>query len=190
MKIKRLLLSALLCCSLSCFAMTDQEVIAYVKSGIAAGKSQQQIGKELLAKGVTPEQAERIKASYEAQEGADKVVTTQNIAAARHEMALHDFRNLLEPLDRRLDHLRVLERDVDIGADVESHHLGVHDKAAAQNHARIGQLADSLMNRGARYAAFAGDFQKRHPRVGNQILEYPAVYGVQIGFRHGFLFIR
>ena len=82
MKIKRLLLSALLCCSLSCFAMTDQEVIAYVKSGIAAGKSQQQIGKELLAKGVTPEQAERIKASYEAQEGADKVVTTQNIAAA------------------------------------------------------------------------------------------------------------
>ena len=85
MKIKRLLLSALLCCSLSCFAMTDQEVIAYVKSGIAAGKSQQQIGKELLAKGVTPEQAERIKASYEAQEGADKVVTTQNIAAARQE---------------------------------------------------------------------------------------------------------
>ena len=64
MKIKRLLLSGLLCCALSCFAMTDQEVIAYVKSGIAAGKSQEQIGKELLAKGVTPEQAESIKAAY------------------------------------------------------------------------------------------------------------------------------
>lgn len=85
MKIKRLLLSGLLCCALSCFAMTDQEVIAYVKSGIAAGKSQQQIGKELLAKGVTPEQAERIKAAYEAQEGSDKVVTTQNVAAANRE---------------------------------------------------------------------------------------------------------
>ena len=86
MKIKRLLLSTLLCFSLVCSAaMTDQQVIAYIKSGIAAGKSRQQIGQELLAKGVTPEQAERIKAAYESQEGSDAVVTTQNVAAANNE---------------------------------------------------------------------------------------------------------
>lgn len=47
--------------------MTDQQVIAYIKQQAAAGKSQQEIGQELLARGVTPEQAERIKAQYQAQ---------------------------------------------------------------------------------------------------------------------------
>lgn len=51
-------------------AMTDQQVIAYIKQQAAAGKSQEQIGQELLAKGVTPEQAQRIKAQYEAQQEA------------------------------------------------------------------------------------------------------------------------
>ncbi|MDE6793489.1 MAG: SLBB domain-containing protein [Muribaculaceae bacterium] len=50
--------------------MTDQQVIDYIKQQSAAGKSEQQIGKELLAKGVTPEQAKRIKAMYEAQQKA------------------------------------------------------------------------------------------------------------------------
>ena len=47
--------------------MTDDEVIAYIKQQSAAGKTEQQIGKELLAKGVTPEQAKRIKAKFESQ---------------------------------------------------------------------------------------------------------------------------
>lgn len=85
MKVKRLLLSTLLCFSLVCSALTDQQVIEYVKAGIAAGKSKQQIGQELLAKGVTPEQAERIKSAYESQEGAETDVTSQNVAAARQE---------------------------------------------------------------------------------------------------------
>ena len=73
MKLKRLLLSIVVMGSLAGgFAMTDQQVIAYIKQQVAAGKSQQQIGKELMAKGVTPEQAERIKATYEAQEKSDK----------------------------------------------------------------------------------------------------------------------
>lgn len=50
------------------FALTDQQVIDYIKQQTAAGKSEQQIGKELLAKGVTPEQAKRIKAKYESQQ--------------------------------------------------------------------------------------------------------------------------
>lgn len=68
MKMRRSLLSLLIFFSLSAFALTDQQVIDYIKQQSAAGKTEQQIGKELLAKGVTPEQAKRIKAQYEAQQ--------------------------------------------------------------------------------------------------------------------------
>lgn len=45
--------------------MKDEDVIAYIKSGMAAGKGEKQIGAELLARGVTRAQAERIKAGLE-----------------------------------------------------------------------------------------------------------------------------
>lgn len=45
--------------------MSDDAVISYVKNGMATGKSQTDMAKELAAKGVTKEQAERIKARYE-----------------------------------------------------------------------------------------------------------------------------
>lgn len=61
MKIKHILLSLLVLCSATGYALTDQQVIAYIKQQMAAGKSNEQIGKELLARGVTPEQANRIK---------------------------------------------------------------------------------------------------------------------------------
>ena len=63
-----LLLTAALFCLVSQgldAQMTDSQVVDYVKNGVAAGKSESQIGKELLAKGVTKEQAERIRAKYE-----------------------------------------------------------------------------------------------------------------------------
>ncbi|MDE6443163.1 MAG: SLBB domain-containing protein, partial [Muribaculaceae bacterium] len=66
---RRILISLLMFCSLSAFAMTDQEVINYIKQQTALGKSEQQIGKELLAKGVTPEQAKIFKAKFESQQG-------------------------------------------------------------------------------------------------------------------------
>ncbi len=44
--------------------MTDEQVVEYAKSAAAQGKSKKQIGTELLAKGVTEEQARRIQASY------------------------------------------------------------------------------------------------------------------------------
>lgn len=43
--------------------MTDAQVIEYVKNATAQGKSQQAIGRELLAQGVTKEQIQRIQAS-------------------------------------------------------------------------------------------------------------------------------
>ncbi len=85
MKFRSILLSVLLCSSIAAFAMTDDEVIAYIKQQSAAGKTEQQIGKELLAKGVTPQQAQRIKALYESGQLSDNAngLTSDNTPATR-----------------------------------------------------------------------------------------------------------
>lgn len=51
--------------------MTDQQVIEYVKQATQEGKEQKQIAKELARKGVTREQAERIKKQYEQEVGTN-----------------------------------------------------------------------------------------------------------------------
>lgn len=82
MKFRFILLSFLALTSLvASAAMTDQQVIAYIKQQMAAGKSDKQIGKELIAKGVTPEQAERIKAQFEGQKNIDAPVANQSVGA-------------------------------------------------------------------------------------------------------------
>ena len=48
-------------------AMSDEEVITYVKSGVNQGKSQQTLYKELVARGVSTAQMQRIKDKYEQQ---------------------------------------------------------------------------------------------------------------------------
>ena len=45
--------------------MTDSQVVSYVKSGISAGKDQKQIATELMAKGVTVQQMERLRDQYQ-----------------------------------------------------------------------------------------------------------------------------
>ena len=61
--------------------MSDDAVIAYVKDGMATGKSQKDMATELAARGVKQEQAERIKAKYEqdqaSQETAARVAGVQ-----------------------------------------------------------------------------------------------------------------
>lgn len=66
--------------------MTDDQVIEYTKTAVAAGKGQDQIARELLARGVTPDQAERIRAKYEASQGqsatsavADKTLSQRQL---------------------------------------------------------------------------------------------------------------
>ncbi len=54
--------------------MTDEQVVEYTKNAVASGKGQNQIARELLARGVTPAQANRIKAKYE--EGQKPVSST------------------------------------------------------------------------------------------------------------------
>jgi protein involved in polysaccharide export with SLBB domain len=50
--------------------MTDDQVVEYVKTALSSGKTQEQVGKELLQLGVTQEQAERIYARVRAQQGS------------------------------------------------------------------------------------------------------------------------
>lgn len=56
--------------------MTDQQVVDYIKSQTALGKSEQQIGRELVARGVTPDQVNRIKEQHEA---ADQPTTKEKV---------------------------------------------------------------------------------------------------------------
>lgn len=66
--------SLIFCLMLLCFSatpwaqggsMTDKQVMEYVEMGMKQGKSQQQIATELARRGVTREQAERVKKLYE-----------------------------------------------------------------------------------------------------------------------------
>ncbi|MDE6009982.1 MAG: SLBB domain-containing protein [Muribaculaceae bacterium] len=103
--------------------MTDDQVIAYIKSASAAGKSDEQIGRELMAKGVTPEQAERIKARLEQASTTERDVTDQKVGAAARERT-HNAANDLS--DQTLD---AIGREVDKGSDntVSARQIYGHD---------------------------------------------------------------
>ncbi len=111
MKMRRVFLSLFMACSLMAFALTDQQVIDYIKQQTAAGKSNKQIGKELMAKGVTPEQAERIKAKFESQQNSETVATTQGLGGAARERR-HDASS-----DVSAEVMVDIDREVDEGAD-------------------------------------------------------------------------
>ena len=80
--------SLFFCLMLICFSatpwaqgssMTDQQVMEYVEMGMQQGKSQQQIATELARRGVTREQAERVKKLYEqGQKGGKNTTATKS----------------------------------------------------------------------------------------------------------------
>ena len=74
-----------LTCSITTMAqfstMTDRQVLEYAEKGLKQGKSQDKIAAELAARGVTREQAERVKALYEKEE-AEKQAKAQKVDAA------------------------------------------------------------------------------------------------------------
>lgn len=81
MKIRALSLIVFMACSTLLMAqtgMTDQQVLEYVKQGMAAGKDQRQMITELARRGVTREQAERIKKLYEQGQLSNPSGTTQS----------------------------------------------------------------------------------------------------------------
>ena len=89
-------IAALLCASMLCLllplgvraqgGMSDEQVLEYAKQAQQSGKNSSQITKELLAKGVTREQAVRVKALYEQENAtstpgggfADESIRTRN----------------------------------------------------------------------------------------------------------------
>ncbi len=111
MKIRRVILSLFMACTLMAATMTDQQVIDYIKQQTAAGKSNQQIGKELMAKGVTREQAQRIKEKFESQQNSETSPTTQSISQAKAERR-HNVNN-----DIASESMIDIGREVDEGQD-------------------------------------------------------------------------
>ena len=84
--IRKLLLFILLAYGLPTYAqMSDAQVIKYVKESKAAGKGDQEIGRELLSRGVTKSQVERIKATYEETQGQDSQVANPVAGRERSE---------------------------------------------------------------------------------------------------------
>lgn len=65
--------------SLTSYAqMTDDQVVEYVQSGLDSGKSQNQIARELLARGVTQSQLERLKSQYEKSQNGTGTTTSKS----------------------------------------------------------------------------------------------------------------
>ena len=99
--------------------MSDEQVVSHVKSGMASGKSQGQIAKELAARGVTQAQAERIQKKYEQQQGFQENETVEeknrmrrasSALEERAETALMDFSEQAPQLES--DYKRVFGRNI------------------------------------------------------------------------------
>ena len=52
--------------------MTDKQIVEYVKKRVESGADQKEIAKELLRKGVTPQQLQRLKQKYEKMKKEEK----------------------------------------------------------------------------------------------------------------------
>ena len=80
--------------------MTDQQVLDYVKSGMASGKKQNDIIKELALKGVDRAQAARVKKLYEAQLGGKEnaAAVESAVAASREHVPNAESAEDIDPL--------------------------------------------------------------------------------------------
>lgn len=114
------LIAAVLLCALSFAAhaqMTDDQVVQYVKTALAAGKSQNQIGQELLLRGVTQTQAERVKARFEAEQASEAAVTDQ--ALSHGEIERDSRAEAVSSGDGMLDSMAAEAADPESGRDVQ-----------------------------------------------------------------------
>ncbi len=93
MKAYQLLAPILLLCALPAMALTDSQVVDYIKTQAAAGKSQEQIGKELMAQGISPAQVKRILAQYENNQSSNGMPSSGNATASRTRNNTRSTRN-------------------------------------------------------------------------------------------------
>lgn len=101
MKLKALSLVIFMACSPLLMAqsgMTDQQVLEYAKDGVKQGKDQRTIATELARRGVTREQAERVKKMYEQQTGtaAGDMTGTAKAEARLREQTQEDNSTMLD----------------------------------------------------------------------------------------------
>ena len=100
--------------------MSDEAVVKYALEGRQSGKSDQQIGKELLARGVTPEQVERLKQKYgDSRTSSGTVAADQVISGQRRERPRSSSDTLAveippvpDPAERGADSRAVFGRNV------------------------------------------------------------------------------
>ena len=100
--------------------MSDEAVVKYALEGRQSGKSDQQIGKELLARGVTPEQVECLKQKYEdSRTSSGTVAADQVISGQRRERPRSSSDTLAveippvpDPAERGADSRAVFGRNV------------------------------------------------------------------------------
>lgn len=100
--------------------LSDEAVVKYALEGRQSGKSDQQIGKELLARGVTPEQVERLKQKYEdSRTSSGTVAADQVISGQRRERPRSSSDTLAveippvpDPAERGADSRAVFGRNV------------------------------------------------------------------------------
>lgn len=77
--------------------MSDEQVIEYTKKSAASGKGEKQIGQELMARGVTMDQLQRIKQKYEAQQGAETMSADEkNGSTVRRRAATDSGENIVD----------------------------------------------------------------------------------------------
>lgn len=98
-------------------AMSDDEVINYVKSGVSQGKSQQTLYKELVARGVSTSQMQRIKDKYEQQrDNAVAIRGNDNVDTQRVNPELAEDKAPAQSNDMNLngpvDSIKVFGRDI------------------------------------------------------------------------------
>lgn len=82
---KRILIAlcAIMAVAVASARLSDEEVMIYIQEQSALGKSEAQIGRELLARGVMPQQVERIKAKYENADNTGNEGTQNNTATGK-----------------------------------------------------------------------------------------------------------
>ena len=120
MKIKALSLLIFMACSPLLMAqsgMTDQQVLEYAKDGVKQGKDQRTIATELARRGVTREQAERVKKLYEQQTNTDSnnLTGTAKAEARLREQVQEDNSTML---DEKPQAQEVAQQDAVFGRNI------------------------------------------------------------------------
>ena len=97
--------------------MTDQQVLEYAKDGIKQGKDQRTIATELARRGVTREQAERVKKLYEQQTNTDSnnLTGTAKAEARLREQVQEDNSTML---DEKPQAQEVAQQDAVFGRNI------------------------------------------------------------------------